>query len=157
MKKFLFPLLAAFALSAGAAQAQAPAQGAPGQMAARQTERLTQALGLSADQTTKVQAIMAARDQEMQGMRGQVQSGSVTREQMRDQMMAGRAKYDDQFKAVLTPDQYTKYTAMQAERMQRGGQGMAQGQGMGQGMAQDSTAKKGKVKIKKDKLKAKVE
>ena len=163
MKKYLFPLLAAFALSAGAAQAQAttPAptqggpQGSPDQMAARQTERMTQALGLSADQTTKVQAILAARDQEMQGMRGQVQSGAVTREQMRDQMMAGRAKYDAQFKTVLTPDQYTKYTAMQAERMQRGGQGMAQG--MGQGAAPDSTALKGKVKIKKDKVKVKAE
>lgn len=165
MKKFLFPLLAALTLSVGAAQAQtatqAPVQGgpqgSPDQMAARQTERLTQALGLSADQTTKVQQIVAARDQEMQAMRGQVQSGAVTRDQMRDQMMAGRAKYDAQFKTVLTPDQYTKYTAMQAERMQRGGQGMGQnmGQGTNQGASPDSTAQKGKVKIKKNKVKEK--
>ncbi len=153
MKKYLFPMLAALALSVGAAQAQAPAQdggrsqASPEQMAARQTERMTQALGLSADQTTKVQQILATRDQEMQGMRGQVQSGAVTRDQMREQMQAGRAKYDAQFKAVLTADQYTKYTAMQAQRMQRGGQAMRQ----------DSTAQKGKVKVKKDKLKVKAE
>ncbi|OGX90091.1 hypothetical protein [Hymenobacter coccineus] len=159
MKKYLFPLLAAFALTAGAANAQTTPQNgggrpSPEQMAARQSERITKQLGLNADQTTKVQQIMAARDQEMQGMRGQMQGGTATRGQMRDQMVAGRAKYDDQFKAVLTPDQYTKYTAMQADRMQRG-----PGRGMGprRGMAQDSTAKKGKVKVRKDKMKVKAE
>ncbi len=154
MKKYLFPLLAAFALTAGVANAQTtPQQGggrpSPEQMAARQSERMTKALGLSADQTTKVQQIMTARDQEMQAMRGQMQAGTATREQMRDQMMAGRTKYDGQFKAVLTPDQYTKYTAMQAERMQRGGRGM--------GPRGDSTNAMGKVKIKKDKMKMKAE
>ncbi|MGI4885300.1 MAG: hypothetical protein ACRYFR_10115 [Janthinobacterium lividum] len=154
MKKYLFPLLAAFALTAGAANAQTtpPQDGgrpSPEQMAARQSERMTKELGLNADQTTKVQQIMAARDQEMQAMRGQMQGGTATREQMRDQMMAGRTKYDAQFKAVLTPDQYTKYTAMQAERMQRGPGG--------RGPGRDSTNAKGKVKVKKDKLKVKAE
>ncbi|TPG72203.1 Spy/CpxP family protein refolding chaperone [Hymenobacter nivis] len=155
MKKYMFPLLAAFALTIGAASAQTtpPAGGRPSpeQMAARQSERMTQELGLSADQTNKVQQIMAARDQEMQAMRGQMQGGTATREQMRDQMMAGRTKYDAQFKTVLTPDQYTKYTAMQAERMQRGRGGR------GMGPRRDSTDTKGKVKIKKDKLKVKAE
>lgn len=155
MKKYLFPLLAAFTLTVGAAHAQttAPAQDgngpqrSPEQMAARQAERLTQYLSLSADQATKVQQIMAARGQEMQAMCSQMQGGTATREQMREQMPAGRAKYDAQFKEVLTPDQYTKYTAMQAERMQRGGQNAGPTTGND----------KGKMKVKGDKLKVKSE
>lgn len=134
MKKFLLPLplLAAFVLTAGTAAAQASTamsdggalqgrgrmQGSPDEMAKRQTERLTQELGLTTDQAPKVQQIMLARGQEMQAMRGQ---GDGDRDQMREQMQASRAKYDPQFRAVLTPDQYTKYTAMQTERMNRGG------------------------------------
>ena len=140
MKKLLFPLLAAFAFTIGTAAAQTitPAdasagtpqgpgrgygrmQGSPDEMAKRQAERLSKELGLTADQTTKVQAILLARTQDMQAMRGQARDGSGDRSQMREQMQANRAKYEAQFKEVLTPDQYTKYTALQAERMERGG------------------------------------
>lgn len=146
MKKFLLPLLA-LALSATAASAQTgPPQGGrpqrtPEEMAARQTEGLTKQLGLSADQAAKVQQIMLARDQEMLAMRGQLQAGTTDRQQLREQLLAGRTKYEDQLKAVLTPDQYAKYTTMQANRRERG-RGMA--------MPQDGKvkAKDGKVKIK---------
>ena len=133
MKKLLFPLLAVFALTVGTAAAQTTTpdanaggmqgrgygrmQGSPDEMAKRQAERLTKELSLTADQTTKVQAIVLARTQDMQAMRGQARDGG-DRSQMREQLLAGRAKYDAQFKAVLTPDQYTKYTAMQADRME---------------------------------------
>ena len=133
MKKLLFPLLAVFALTVGTAAAQTTTpdanaggmqgrgygrmQGSPDEMAKRQAERLTKELGLTADQTTKVQSIVLARTQDMQAMRGQARDGG-DRSQMREQLLAGRAKYDAQFKAVLTPDQYTKYTAMQADRME---------------------------------------
>lgn len=156
MKKYLFPLLAALTLTVGAARAQTTTpmqdgsrpQRSPEQMAARQAERMTQGLGLSADQTTRVQKIMAARGQEMQAMRGQMQSGTVNRDQMREQMQANRAKYDAQFKEVLTADQYAKFTTMEAERMQRGRGG--------RGPGQDSDDKS-KVKVKGDKLKVKPE
>ena len=130
MKKFMLPLFAAFAFTVGTATAQtAPAmaqapmqQGrpmpSPEQMAAHQTERLTKELNLNADQTGKVQQIMQQRAQDMQAMRGQHESGA-SRDQLHGQMKANRAKYDDQFKAVLTPDQYTKYTAMQQQRHHR--------------------------------------
>lgn len=130
MKKLLFPLLAVFALAVGTAAAQTTLpdasamqgrggrmQGSPDEMAKRQADRMTRELSLTADQTTKVQAILLARTQDMQAMRGQARDGG-DRSQMREQMQAGHAKYDAQFKAVLTPDQYTKYTAMQAERME---------------------------------------
>ena len=134
MKTFLMPLLAAFALTIGTAAAQTTQttitttegrghggkgrqQGTPEEMATRQSQRLNKELGLNADQTAKVQQILLARGQDMQAMRGQARDGG-DRSQMREQMQAGHAKYDAQFKAVLTPDQYTKYTAMQADRME---------------------------------------
>jgi protein CpxP len=146
MKKLLLPLLA-LVLSATAASAQTtPAQGdgrpgrSPEEMATRQTEGLTKQLGLSADQSAKVQQIMLDRDKEMMAMHGQMQAGT-DRAQLRDQMQANRAKYDDQLKQVLTPDQFTKYTTMQANRRAGGG---------GRPDMQDGKikAKDGKVKIK---------
>ncbi len=146
MKKLLLPLLA-LVLSATAASAQAgPGPGGrpqrtPEEMAARQTEGLTRQLGLSADQSAKVQQIMLARGQEMQAVRGQLQAGTADRQQLREQMLAGRTKYDDQLKAVLTPDQYTKYTTMQANRREH--------------MRDMAAPQDGKVKAKEGKVKIK--
>ena len=152
MKAYFLTLLAAFALTAGTAAAQAPApeggdtqgrgrmQGNPEEMAKRQTERMTQELGLNADQAAKVQQIQVARAQEMQAMRGQ---GGGDRDKMREQMQASRTKYDAQFKQVLTADQYTKYTTMEASRMNRGG-----GPGMGDGKMKMKTTDGDKVKVK---------
>ncbi len=151
MKNFLLPLLA-FALSATAASAQmAPGQDGgrpqrtPEEMAARQTQGLTKQLGLSADQSAKVQPILLARDQEMMNMRGQMQAGTGDRKQLRDQMMASRAKYDDQLKAVLTPDQFTTMQTMEASRRQRGAGGMQ----MLDGKVKEKDGKT-KVKVKTD-------
>jgi protein CpxP len=144
MKKLLLSLLA-LALSATAASAQtAPTpdggrpQRSPEEMAARQTQGLTRQLALNADQAAKVQPVLLARDQEMMAMRGQMQAGG-DRSQMREQMQASRAKYDDQLKAVLTPDQFAKMQTMQADHRQRGAEMMQDGK---------VKAKEGKVKIK---------
>ncbi|MBU6122811.1 DUF4890 domain-containing protein [Hymenobacter siberiensis] len=161
MKKFLFPLLAAFALTVGTAAAQTTTpndasamqgrgrqQGSPDEMAKRQADRMTKELGLNTHQTGKVQQIMLARGQEMQTMRGQDRDAD-NRDQMREQMQAGRAKYDAQFKEVLTAEQYTKYTTMQADRMNRGG-----GPGMGGSDVKKMKAKStdgDKIKVKTDK------
>jgi hypothetical protein len=117
-------------------------------MAKRQADRMTQELGLNADQTAKVQQILLARGQEMQAMRGQARDAG-NRDQMRTQMEASRTKYDEQFKAVLTPEQYTKYTTMQADRMNRGG-----GPGMDASEIKKMKAKStdgDKIKVKGDK------
>lgn len=145
MKKLLMPLLA-LALSATAASAQAgPSQDGgrptPEVMAARQTEGLTRQLNLSAEQAAQVQQIMLSRDQEMLAMRGQLQAGT-DRRQLRGQLQAGRAKYDDQLRQVLTPEQFTKYTTLQADRRERGRGGSAE---MPDGKVK---AKDGKVKSK---------
>lgn len=161
MKKFLFPLLAVFALTVGTAAAQTTTpdanagtmqgrgrmQGSPDEMAKRQAERLTKELGLTADQTTKVQAILLARTQDMQAMRGQARDGD--RSQMREQMQANRAKYEAQFKEVLTPDQYTKFTALQADRMERARDMRSDGSEIKKMKAK--TTDGDKVKVKADK------
>ncbi|WP_201986602.1 hypothetical protein [Hymenobacter rubidus] len=184
MKNTVLLLLAAFALTVGSAAAQTTdagamqqgrgqgrMQGSPDEMAKRQADRMTQELGLNADQTTKVQQILLARGQEMQSMRGQA---GGDRDKMREQMQASRTKYDAQFKEVLTPDQYTKYTAMQAERMNRGGGPGMGGPGMGGpgmggpgmgGPGSDASIDKlkaktddgEKVKVKGDKVKTKAD
>jgi hypothetical protein len=166
MQKSLFSLLAAAVLTIGTAAAQTatttPAstnssgqmerrdrmQRSPAEMAQRQSERLTQQLGLSADQSAKVQQILLARGQEMQAMRGQARD-AANPDQMREQMQANRAKYEAQFKEVLTADQYTKFTAMEAQMMQRGGRA----RGMESADADD--AGKSKLKVKNGKVKAK--
>ena len=174
MKKSLLLLLAACAITIGGAAAQTTSgdgmqgqgggygrmQGTPDEMAKRQADRMTQELGLSADQSAKVQQIMLARGQEMQSMRGQA---GGDRDKMREQMQASRTKYDAQFKEVLTADQYTKYTSMESSRMSRGG-GRGMG-GPGMGAADAATIDKmkaktddgDKVKVKGNKVKTKVD
>lgn len=121
MKKLLLPLFAvvAFAFSAAAQTTPPPADGrpprSPQEMAGHQTERLSKDLNLSADQSAKVQQILTARAQDMQAARAT--SGARPTHAQRQ---ASRASYDDQFKQVLTPEQFTKYTAMQTNRHHRG-------------------------------------
>ena len=88
----------------------------PQEMAEHQAKRLGKELSLSADQSAKVQQIMATRAQEMQALRA---DGSAR--PTREQMQANRAKYDEQLKQVLTPDQFTKYTTLAASRHHGGG------------------------------------
>jgi protein CpxP len=138
VKKFLLPLLAVVAISfSAAAQTTPPQKGehhrrSPQEMADHQTKRLGKELSLSADQSAKVQQIMTARAQEMQALRA---DGSAR--PSREQMQANRAKYDDQLKQVLTPDQFTKYTTLAANR--HGGHSMKDGK---------LKAKDGKFKMK---------
>jgi protein CpxP len=126
--KNTFCLLAALAFTSAAAQAQttpaAPAQTAPlntrggamrspEQQAEAQAQRLAKELNLSADQQTKVQQLMAAQRQEMQTA---IQNAGGNRRAMGQAMRAGRDKFNGQLQTVLTPDQYTKYQQMMAER-----------------------------------------
>jgi protein CpxP len=139
MKSFLMPLLA-LTLTVGTAAAQSvPAttgvaqegrrahkQHSPEEMATRKSAQLTKKLGLNADQTAKVKQILLARGQEMQAFRSQAKT-TANRDQMREQFKAGRAKYDAQLKQVLTADQFTKYTAFQAEHKKHGKGGHGKG------------------------------
>ncbi|GAA3937005.1 hypothetical protein [Hymenobacter algoricola] len=87
----------------GAADARSFAQGTPERQATQRSQRLTQELGLSADQTARIQQIMLSRNQEMQAMRSQTPTAG-SREQMEEQMKANRAKYEARFREVLAAD-----------------------------------------------------
>lgn len=78
-------------------------------MEQRQQERLaklTKELTLTADQQSKISALMTARNEKMKGEK-----------KNKDEMKAAFAEYNKQVKAVLTPDQATKYDKiMQKEK-----------------------------------------
>jgi protein CpxP len=105
-------LAATFATASLAAQAAsyqpALAQTGPG---GRQRSTMFQDLDLTADQQTKIEALL----KEQQGSRP---SGPPT-DADRQALQARRAELDTKLKAILTPEQYTKYQAMRWPRGQR--------------------------------------
>jgi Spy/CpxP family protein refolding chaperone len=116
-------LWAALALATAAHAQTAPATGAPlaGPDAPRSPEQQTQAqagrlakeLALSPAQQTQVQQLLAAQRQETQAA---IQQAGGNRRAVGQAMRAGRERFDGQLKAVLTPDQYTKYQQLLAQR-----------------------------------------
>lgn len=132
MKKTLV-LLAAFALTSAAASAQtkmapvAPGQDVPAhagrhkspeQKADRQAARMAKEFGLNADQEAKVEQILLAERQEMAGLRAQA-AANGTRKGLGPEARTIRAKYDEQLKGVLTPDQFAKLQAKRAEHREK--------------------------------------
>ncbi|UOQ67466.1 DUF4890 domain-containing protein [Hymenobacter volaticus] len=133
MKKTL-AILAAFLLTVGAASAQSAdlttsgrgnrmGQGrggnmTPEQRADMQTQRLTKELSLSADQSTKVRTIALAETQELQALRAKFSSAD-SRQGAGQEMKAVREKYDAQLKAVLTPEQVTKFDQMREDQLDK--------------------------------------
>lgn len=133
MKKTL-AILAAFLLTAGAASAQSSdlatagranrmgqgrgANMTPEQRADMQTQRLTKELTLTADQSTKVRTIALAENQELQALRAKFSSAG-SRQGAGQEMKAIREKYDAQLKAVLTPEQVTKFDQMRDDQLDK--------------------------------------
>lgn len=113
---YLVGLLAAGALAtAPAARAQTtptldPAAAAGQSRLGRQAEMMKE-LNLTADQQTKLEALMSANRQARP-------SGPPT-DADRQAMQARRADMDTKLKEILTPDQYTKYQALRPQRGQR--------------------------------------
>ncbi|UOQ96282.1 hypothetical protein MUN81_13595 [Hymenobacter sp. 5317J-9] len=134
MKRILV-LLALSLGAASAASAQAPAnagmataQATPEQQAQRRTQYLAKELGLSADQQAKLQPILLAQRQEMMAMREKVQTGGRQRGMGQD-LKAAQAKYTDQIKAVLTPEQFAKFDQMKDDARDKMRERRASGQG----------------------------
>jgi periplasmic protein CpxP/Spy len=124
MKKML-ALLTAALLTAGAATAQttpAPASRlqqrpdlTPEQRADAQAQRLTKQLGLTADQTPKVRALVLAQVQELQTLRGKY-AAAGSRQGMGPELKAAQDTFETQLKAVLTADQYSSYAQLREDR-----------------------------------------
>lgn len=130
MKKSL-ALFAALALAATGAFAQttpppaAPAPGpppmalqgrkmqSPEKMADHRSRKMAQQLGPSAGQQAQLRAALLA---ERQAMTSTAPGAPADRRALHRAMQANHAQYEAQVKAILTPDQFTQYTAMQQHR-----------------------------------------
>lgn len=123
-KLLLFAALAAIATTSRAqAPAAAPAaappaagpQKAPDPLIERRVQYLTKELGLSADQQTRLRPLLATQRQQMQLLREQ-RTTNGRRQGTAQDLKATEAKFDEQLKTVLTPAQFTKFSAMKDEQ-----------------------------------------
>ena len=105
-------------------QQQGPPPGGPrgGMDPATRALRVQKQLGLTDDVTAQVKAIYSDSGAKMQALR---ESGSASREDM----MAIRTAETAKVKALLTPDQSTKYDEMLAQQRGRGQNGPPPGGG----------------------------
>lgn len=109
------------------AQQQGPpmGMGGPGRMdPAQHMAMMQKRLGLSDDQMTQVKAIFADGKTKMDALRA---NASLAPADRRTQAMAVREEQMTKVRAVLTPEQQTKFDAMQARMQERRGQGMMGG------------------------------
>ena len=83
-------------------------------------DAIDKAVTLTPDQKTKIMEIYTADQKKMDDLR------AAQDPDMRTKMMAMRADENTQIKALLTPEQSTKYDAYLASMPRRGGGGMRQ-------------------------------
>jgi periplasmic protein CpxP/Spy len=107
-------------------QQAAPAQhSGPHRMdPARRTEMLTKKLNLTSDQQAKVMDIFKSEQSQMEGLRS---DSSLSQDDRHSKMMEIHKTSNDQVRALLNPDQQTKFDTMQSQHKQwgqhQGGQG----------------------------------
>ena len=137
MEKMLVLLTALFIVS-NAASAQAPAvagpaaaaQKSPDQQADRRAQYLAKELALTADQQARLTPILLTQRQDMLALRDKVQANGRQRG-MGQELKAAQAKYTDQIRAVLTPEQFTKFEQLKDEQRDKLRERRTGGQGMG--------------------------
>ena len=83
---------------------------------AKRTQHLTKKLNLTADQQSKVQALLQDEKTQMQSM---MQDTSGSQQDRRAKFMEVHKNTDDQIRATLTPDQQKKWDEMQSNREER--------------------------------------
>ncbi len=84
----------------------------PEERANRQTKMMANALGLSADQEAKVQALNLKRLTQIDALR---ESKEAQENVDRNKAKTIRDNWNTELKSILTPEQYTKYEAQQGE------------------------------------------
>ncbi len=87
-------------------------------MAAKQTEDMTEKLGLSEDQAVKVETINLAYAKKMQEAQ---EENAGNRSAMKEIMTAIQGEKAAEMKTVLTEDQYNTFEKMEAEQANRKG------------------------------------
>jgi protein CpxP len=97
---------------------QGPPPGGRGGMMdpGHRADMLKQNLSLTDDQTSQVKAIFEDSRTKMEGLRSNT---SLSQDDRRSQMMSIRKAENDKVNALLTPDQKTKYAAMQEQMRDR--------------------------------------
>jgi protein CpxP len=109
---------------AGQAMQGPPPGGGRGMMdPAQRASMMKDRLGLSDSQTAQVKTILDGSQTKMQALRSNT---SLSQDDRRSQMMTIRKDESDKIEGILTPDQKTKYDAMQQQmrdRMRGGQQG----------------------------------
>ncbi len=86
-----------------------PPQGQRGEMAKERIAKMAEELKLSDEQKTKVTALLKEQAETMRGMK------EATPEERKEKMKAGREEMQKQMKAILTPEQYTKWETLRKE------------------------------------------
>lgn len=126
MKKSLL-LLTGLLIIAGTAAAQTPATGpgsalasprglvTPNQLVERRTQYLAKELGLSPDQQARLAPILLAQQQQLQQLREQRTTGGRRQGTAQD-LQASQARFDEQIKAALTPQQYARFSQLKNEQ-----------------------------------------
>jgi Spy/CpxP family protein refolding chaperone len=109
MKKLLFTitLLAGLGLFANA-QNKTPVT--PALKAAKQTKELTKQLSLTNSQITKVNAVLLEQDKSLDSLKALKTTNDKKEQKYAHKLI--RDKADAKLKAILTPEQKTKYTAL---------------------------------------------
>jgi protein CpxP len=100
-----------------------PRRGGPGGMRGNQVDFLTKKLNLTPDQVTQVKAIDEDTWKQMKALRDDT---SLTPDEKKPKMMDIHKASQGKIRALLTPDQQTKFDALQTEmrgRMRDRGQG----------------------------------
>ncbi|MCB2408236.1 DUF4890 domain-containing protein [Hymenobacter lucidus] len=101
------------------------AQATPEQRAEMMTKHLTQQLSLSTEQTARVQQLALTNTHQMEAVRSKYAT-AADRKGMGQELKTLKEQNDAQLKQILTAEQFTKYSQLQADRMakrQQHGQG----------------------------------
>ena len=106
--------LATCLLAAASARAQAAPSPATRAAVASQTKRLTQELGLSADQQGRLRQVLLLTRQHMDADRTAHADDPAA---LRTAMAYDRAKSEELIRGVLTPAQYVRYQQIKAQRI----------------------------------------
>ena len=128
MNRTALPVALALVLSGSLTFAQQPQPQAPDAQSTTaapahtpnphlQTMRLAKELNLTPDQTSKVEPILASRDQQIAALRT---NNSIAPADLRKQMHAIQQSTRDQLNAVLTPDQIQQFKSIQHEHHNKG-------------------------------------
>ena len=133
MKKNLLLLVALAFATAGTSFAQtAPAASPtmrahqargpkdPAKMADHRAGKMAKELGLNADQEAKVEQLLLARQQETAALKTKY---GTDKKAGRVEMKAAHDRYQAQFKAILTPEQFAKFSQMKADHHGHGKDG----------------------------------